>query len=531
MMINKFLKVFTLPIAALYRFFISASLKCIAIFTVVSRYTYGASVILVISSIDSFRNMQERFKELYKNINARHLYRASIFLISTLAIIALLAVIILYCLFIVPVGSSAVITRFGKAVREVSSGLNIALPFVERYYIVNTGNLLEETFGFVQGPLPLTKTTLNPQEDFVINDYQSSILLSEADTDAPFSKKGSFIQEMNRKQRLTHDYIRKHYAPPRSLTARNIVSNIKQKADVISTNKQQFLNVEGKVPQLADMLLLTGDLGLINIQWTLQYHIQDPTAYLFRSRDVQLNIRDIAMASMNMAIGETTFIKILTTGRQDTEKRVITLTQALLDRFHVGIQISQVIILNVTPTPEVNLALLEINKATQDMEKYFLQGKINYMNRIPQAYGEARKIILFSKAYAIKIFNKAKGETARFNLVNNEYILAPKITKDRLYITTMENILSQTPNIIMDENTKGILPLFINSVNSQQKNNSNVQIMNDFINQLRQQATSNQLQPLQPQKTTPSSVTSTASNDQAQTIITNNSPAKLHVTP
>ena len=366
-------------------------------------------------------------------------------------------------MFIVPVGSSAVITRFGKYAREVTSGLNIIIPIAERYYIVPTGNLMEEAFGFIQGPQQLKKELFNSQQNYVTTQYERNILQSEIDAESPFSEKGGFLQEMNRRQRLTHDYIRKTYAPPQDQSKQGIQSRIQRKEKAIVQAIKSNVSLDGKVPVPSEMLFLTGDLGLIQIQWTLQYQIQNARKYLFNSRDTEANIRDIAMAKMKEVVAQTLFNEVMTTGRLAVEQKVLLETQKMLDLYNVGIKLTQVIILDALPTTEVIFAFNEVNRANQDLERFRFQGELEYMKRIPKAYGEAEKIKLEAQAYAIKIVNQAEGETGRFTLIKNEYEKAPQITEDRLYIGTMQEILRQTPTIILDKDAKGILPLFINS--------------------------------------------------------------------
>lgn len=183
------------PFTIIFQFVVILSKKLSKIFAVIAVYTYGASDLLI-------RNCLECYRTFIKNIKSRQIkfarylsYQGLCRFAAALATILVFLYVVANCLFIVPVGSSAVITRFGAYVREVESGLNIIIPIAERYFIVNTGNLMEETFGFIQGPLQLTKERFNPQENFVTRHYETDILQSEQDAEQPLQKKVVFYKK------------------------------------------------------------------------------------------------------------------------------------------------------------------------------------------------------------------------------------------------------------------------------------------------------------------------------------------------
>jgi membrane protease subunit HflK len=460
---QKFFQAIAKPLIKLYQFSARRVQELSKIWAVMSGYVYSASDMLVKGSIDSYRKALKQVSAFRKKYKARFFYRILVGLLYALLIIVIFSYMAFYYLFVVPVGSSAVITRFGQYDREVQSGLNFIFPVIERYYIVNTGNLFEEPFGFRQGPLPITKERFNPQEKYITTQYESDLIRSESDALSPFSEKGHFLIEMNRKQRLTHDYLRRNVAPPLDRSSAGISGLINHKEAVFVDTKKANITLDGKIPVPLEMKLLTGDLGLIEMQWVVQYQIKNARQYLFNSRDVGENIRDIAMAKMNEVVGETSFMKVLTTGRNEIENKVQQRAQKMFDEYGIGIKITQIIILNTAPTRQVTFAFNEVNKAAQDLERFRFQGQIEYMQKIPIAYGQAAKIKAQGQAYAIKVVNQAQGESGRFTMIRSEYEKATQITKDRLYIVAMQEILRQTPNIILDKGAHGILPLFMNS--------------------------------------------------------------------
>ncbi|WP_367607530.1 FtsH protease activity modulator HflK [Legionella sp. W05-934-2] len=438
------------------------------IWTTVSKYCYDSADYIVRNLIESYGRFLNRFRA-YREKHSRsyflRLFRHFTYIFLTVMI---LVIILLNYLFIVPVGSSAIITRFGQFNREVESGLNFVFPVIERYYIVNTGNLFEETFGFKQGQPVAKRLQLDPQEQFAAQEYEASVLQAELDANTAFSEKGDFFSEMNRRQRLTHDYIRRNLAPPVEPSNQEIIQRLQQKEQTLEELRAQQISVDGKIPVENEMKFLTGDLNLVLLQWTLQYHISNGSQYLFNSRDVQKNVHDFAQAMMNEVIGELSFNEIVTSGRKEIEKQVLTRTQALIDRLQLGVRIDQVIILNALPPKQVVFAFNEVNKAAQDLERFTYEGEYKYMTRIPKAKGTAKRIISEAEAYATKVVNQAMGQTGRFSLILKEYQVAPTITQDRMYLDSIEQVIKDTPLIILDDKANGIFPLLMPSLGQKQ---------------------------------------------------------------
>jgi HflK protein len=484
---KKFFKSLALPFIAIYQKITQFMAYFRRIFKPFAAYVYESSDLLVRNGLNAYSTFLQRFSAYRQHHDKKYFYvlfRHSIYFF--LFVMALIIIGVNY-LFIVPVGSSAVITRYGEFVREVDSGLNIIFPIVERYYIVNSGNLFEETFGFEQGPEVYNRSQFNTQEQYVRNQYEAQIKQAELDSDRPFSERGDLFTEMNRRQRLTHDYIRRSMAPPVAPTTQAISQRIQQEQQIIQNTQRANITLDGKVPNPSEIKFLTGDLGIITMKWTIQYKIVNASKYLFNSRDVQLNIHDIALSQMNGVVGGMPYDKVITNGRKTIEAQVKERTQIILDKFDVGIQITQVIILDALPPQETLFAFNEVNSAAQDMERYIYQGQYEYMSKIPQAKGSAMKLVADANAYATVTVNKALGETGRFSVVNTEYKKAPKLIEDRMYIAAMEALLKITPHLILDKNAKGIFPLLFSG-------QQNIPAVDPLVSQTPEQKLINNLQ-------------------------------------
>jgi HflK protein len=437
-----------------------------------AQYVYDASDTSVKNIIILSRSMSWKCQYYIRNTNASRLVKPTIISIVVIGTIFFFMISMSAYFFIVPAGDRAVVTRFGKVDRYIDSGLGFRFPLVEKYYIVESEMIREQRFGFRQGPNlnARLRQLSNPQEKYVMNIYQKDVELSELPDVGPFSKKGSFYNEIGRKQRMTHDYLRRQYSPPLDKSAQAIKRRTEVKKQIQAHAKRLGMRPDGKISVPRERQLLTGDMSIVLLEWTLQYVITDVKSYLFNSRDVEQNIRDIGLSVMNEVIGEFRLEEVITTGRKTIELAVQQRVQKILNEYDVGIAVTQVVILNALPPKRVEFAFDEVNKAAQDMENLKYQAEIEYLKVIPEAEGKASRIIKQAEAYAVDVINKAEGEAGQFILVNKEYLKSPGVTEDRIYIETMENVFKNTPTIIMDSKIKGIMPIFMGNGPKRQKN-------------------------------------------------------------
>jgi len=209
-----------------------------------------------------------------------------------------------------------------------------------------------------------------------------------------------------------------------------------------------------------ESLMLTGDLNVLDLEWIVQFKIQDPFMALFNVRNVDKTIRDISESVMRKIVGDHAFNEVLTTKRIDINNQAQKEMQDILDSYEIGIQIVKLKLQDVNPPEQVKSAFNEVNQAKQEREKLKNQAWEVYNQKIPQAKGEALKRIREAEGYALEKINIAQGDTKRFLLLYKEYALAKEITLKRLYLEKMQDALTKAgKKYILDPEEKGILPL------------------------------------------------------------------------
>src|ERR1700682_6171769 len=190
--------------------------------------------------------------------------------------------------------------------------------------------------------------------------------------------------------------------------------------------------------------MVTGDLNAALVEWVVQYRIEDPRQYLFDVRNPEGTLRDLSEAAMREVVGDRTVDELITIGRQDIEIEALARMQELSTRYHLGIRVDQVQLKNVNPPSQVQASFNEVNKAQQDRENAINIANGEYNKVIPKAKGQADQTIRGAEGYRFKRVNEAEGNVAAFTAVLQEYVKAPEITRTRLYLETMSEILPQT---------------------------------------------------------------------------------------
>ncbi len=220
-------------------------------------------------------------------------------------------------------------------------------------------------------------------------------------------------------------------------------------------------SLSGAFVNTDESMMLTGDLNIVDVEWIVQYRINDPQAYLFSVRDKETTIRDISQSVMNQLVGDLPILAIMTSERTNIEYEAQREMQELFDSYGFGIEIVAVKLQNIMPPEgEVQDAFEDVNKAIQDMNTLINEGKQYYNQEIPAAQGEAEKMIAEAEGYAAERINRAEGDTARFNAVRSEYEKNKEITRERLYIETMEDVLTSDGSItLIDSNLENMLPV------------------------------------------------------------------------
>ncbi|MDX2265778.1 MAG: FtsH protease activity modulator HflK [Hyphomicrobiales bacterium] len=211
--------------------------------------------------------------------------------------------------------------------------------------------------------------------------------------------------------------------------------------------------VSGDVPK--ESLMLTGDENIVDIDFVVLWRIKDAAAYLFNIQDPPSTVKAIAESAMREVIGRNEITPILTKSRKETEDAVLALMQRTLDQYGAGVEVTQVNLQKVDPPSQVIDAFRDVQAARADQER--LQNEAQgYANKvIPEARGEAQKILQAAQAYREQAVAEARGRTERFLKVYEEYAKAPDVTRQRIFLETMEKVLGNMDKIIIDEKGGG----------------------------------------------------------------------------
>jgi modulator of FtsH protease HflK len=206
--------------------------------------------------------------------------------------------------------------------------------------------------------------------------------------------------------------------------------------------------------------MVTGDLNAALVEWVVQYRITDPVKFLFDVREPQGTLRDVSESVMREVIGDRTVDEVITIGRQEIETEALTKMQALSTKYAMGISIDQVQLKNINPPEPVQASFNEVNQAQQEKEKLINEARRDYNKVIPLAEGEKDQRIREADGYRLKRINEAEGDAAHFDALLAEYIKAPEVTRRRIYIETLQEVMPGIRSkIIVDEWTRNILPL------------------------------------------------------------------------
>ncbi len=212
--------------------------------------------------------------------------------------------------------------------------------------------------------------------------------------------------------------------------------------------------------QEAEKSMVTGDLNAALVEWVVQYRIDDPQQYLFEVRNPDATLRYLSESVMREVVGDRTVDEVITIGRQEIETLASERLQAATRAYTMGLRIDQVQLKDVNPPRRVQASFNEVNQAQQERERAINVANGEYNKEVPRARGEADRMISAAEGYAAKRVNEADGDVAAFEALLVEYTKAPEITRRRLYLETMSEILPRLgKSIIIDEETRGLLPM------------------------------------------------------------------------
>lgn len=225
-----------------------------------------------------------------------------------------------------------------------------------------------------------------------------------------------------------------------------------------ATNEFQFAP---RSVQAEEMSMITGDRNAALVEWVVQYRISDAKSYLFQVRNPELTLRDASESVMREAVGDRTVDEVITIGRQGIEIEVLEKLQRLVDDYRLGFSITQVQLKNINPPRAVQASFNEVNKAQQDRDSMVNRAKGEYNKKVPRTRGVADQKIAEAEGQATQRVNEATGDAERFLALFREYQKAPDITRERLYLERMQNVLPQikSKTIIDGAATNSPLPL------------------------------------------------------------------------
>ncbi|MBI1252701.1 MAG: FtsH protease activity modulator HflK [Alphaproteobacteria bacterium] len=256
------------------------------------------------------------------------------------------------------------------------------------------------------------------------------------------------VQRFGAFDRVTGPGLHVHFPAP--IESVRTISQTEQRRIEVGIDGQQ--DIEG------ESLMLTGDESIVDIDFAVLYRLSDATEYIFNVRDQQEAIRGVAEASMREVIGTRELELVITRDRGAIELAVRDLMQSVLDEYEIGVQVLQVQMLKVAPPPQVIDAFDDVVRAGQDAETEINRAQ-QYLNQVvPQARGQAEQIRQQAEAYSEQVVREASGEALRFNALEAEYRRSPRVTRDRIYLETMERVYENADRIIVDSKS-GAVPV------------------------------------------------------------------------
>ena len=206
--------------------------------------------------------------------------------------------------------------------------------------------------------------------------------------------------------------------------------------------------------------MVTGDLNSVLAEWIVQYRITEPETYLFAIREPGQTLRDISESVMREVVGDRTVDEVITVGRQEIETTALNRMREMAKRYHLGVSVDQVQLKNVNPPEPVQASFNEVNRAQQDRENSINLANGEYNKVVPRVRGEADQKVRAAEGYRFKRVNEAEGDGAAFTAVLEQYVKAPEVTRARLYLETLGEVLPRArQTIIVDESVQQILPM------------------------------------------------------------------------
>lgn len=218
---------------------------------------------------------------------------------------------------------------------------------------------------------------------------------------------------------------------------------------------QSVADRSGRGTRAGELLLLTGDQNIANVEWIVQYQIDDAFKYKVKVRNVEETIRDVCVASMGLVVGDSSVTEVLTERRAEIADEVMIRMQKVLDRYECGVRVKTIQLKDVTPPEAVAASFTEVNQAKQEKETAINVARASYLKAIPTVEGEAQKILEEAEGYKVKRINEAHGDVAKFQRLLDEYTLAKDVTRTRLYLEAMASVLPRLNRVFVLDEAQG----------------------------------------------------------------------------
>ncbi len=208
-------------------------------------------------------------------------------------------------------------------------------------------------------------------------------------------------------------------------------------------------NVKNKI--LKESLMLTADENIIDIQFAVQYFLKDPSDYLFNNRAPDESVRQAAETAIREIVGKNKMDFVLYEGREQVAAATTKLIQDILDRYKSGILVSKATMQNAQPPEQVQAAFDDAVKAGQDRERMKNEGQAYANDVVPRAKGAAARLMEEAEGYRQRVVASAEGDASRFKQVLVEYEKAPGVTRERMYIDMMQQVMTSTSKVMVDQ--------------------------------------------------------------------------------
>jgi len=247
-----------------------------------------------------------------------------------------------------------------------------------------------------------------------------------------------------------------HYRFPRPFMSDTAVNVAHVRSAAIGYRSERG---ERTRPVPAESLMLTGDEQIVDVHFFVQYKVEDPVKFLFGSVDPESVLRASAEVAIRGVVGENTIDHTMTEGRGEIQTRVRAYLQRLLEIYNTGLHVTEASLLAVDPPAQVQEAFHDVVRAREDSDRVIKEAEGYKEDILPKARGEAQREIKGAEGYKAQRVANAKGDGQRFTRVLEEYAKAPAVTRERLYLETVEQFLGTTRNIVVDGDTARVLPV------------------------------------------------------------------------